>query len=44
MVEKEPVRKEDKPKKKRRKSDDAVNVVPAEEPVKGPMGEDIYRV
>ena len=44
MVEREPARKEEKPKKKRRKRNDVVNVVPAEEPIKGPMGEDIYRV
>jgi hypothetical protein len=31
-------------KKKRRKKKGVDNLVPAEEPVKGPSGEDIYRV
>ncbi|HMK47680.1 MAG TPA: hypothetical protein VK436_13730 [Methanocella sp.] len=44
MAEREPVRKDEKTKKKRRKRDDVINVGPAEEPVRGPMGEDIYRV
>jgi hypothetical protein len=31
-------------KKKRRRKKGAANLEPAEEPVKGPTGEDIYRV
>lgn len=40
MAEKEPKKKE---KKKRRKKG-VDNIAPAEEPVKGPTGEDIFKV
>ena len=43
MTEKKPEKKEDEKKKRQRKKE-LRNVEPAEEPVKGPMGEDIYRV
>jgi hypothetical protein len=43
MTEKKPEKKEDD-KKKRRQKKELRNVEPAEEPVKGPMGEDIYKV
>lgn len=43
MTEKKPEKKEDDKKKRQRKKE-LRNVEPAEEPVKGPMGEDIYRV
>jgi hypothetical protein len=43
MTEKEPEKKEEEKKKRRRKKG-IDNVAPAEEPVKGPTGEDIFRV
>ena len=43
MTEKKPEKKEDDKKKRQRKKE-LRNVEPAEEPVKGPMGEDIYKV
>lgn len=43
MTEKKPEKKENDKKKRQRKKE-LRNVEPAEEPVKGPMGEDIYRV
>lgn len=43
MTEEKPKKKEDDKKKRQRKKE-LRNVEPAEEPVKGPMGEDIYRV
>jgi hypothetical protein len=43
MTEKGREKKEEE-KKKRRGKKDIDNVAPAEEPVKGPTGEDIYRV
>ena len=36
--------KREEEKKKRRRKKGVTNVEPAEEPVKGPTGEDIYRV
>jgi hypothetical protein len=47
MTEKKPEKKREKEeseKKKRQRKKELHNVEPAEEPVKGPMGEDIYRV
>jgi hypothetical protein len=45
MTEKGEEKKEEAKKKlKRRRKKGIYNVEPAEEPVKGPMGEDIYRV
>jgi hypothetical protein len=43
MTEKKPEKREEE-KKKRRPRKGVSNVEPAEEPVKGPAGEDIYRV
>lgn len=43
MAEKKEKKKEDE-KKKRRQRKGISNVEPVEEPVKGPTGEDIYRV
>jgi hypothetical protein len=43
MTEKGPEKREEE-KKKRRKKKVVDNIMPAEEPVKGPTGEDIYRV
>lgn len=43
MTEREPEKKKEEEKKKRRKKS-VDNLAPAEEPVKGPTGEDIYRV
>ena len=43
MAEKEPEEKKEEKKKRRRKKG-IYNVEPAEEPVKGPTGEDIFRV
>ncbi len=42
MTEKEREKKEEEKKKRRKKG--VENLAPAEEPVKGPTGEDIYRV
>jgi hypothetical protein len=42
MTEKAPKKKEEEKKKRRKKGVD--NLAPAEEPVKGPTGKDIYRV
>ena len=43
MAEKEPEKNKEEKKKRRRKKG-VYNVEPAEEPVKGPTGEDIFRV
>jgi hypothetical protein len=44
MAEKEREKKEEEEKKKKRRKKGVENLAPAEEPVKGPTGEDIYRV
>ena len=44
MTEKKQEKKKEEFKKKRRRKMGVDNVAPAEEPVKGPTGEDIYRV
>lgn len=44
MTEKEPGEEKEKKKLRRRRKKGVKNIEPAEEPVKGPTGEDIFRV
>lgn len=44
MPEKKPEKKKEEEKKRKKKRVPVSNIEPAEEPVKGPTGEDIFRV